>query len=84
VSGGVYPLPNHFQPSIEVECVIAREHGNVLRESLRYDLAVKWIGVVRRQAKQTKRVLGCVGQDPNPKFLDSLPRCTLGELEFSS
>jgi len=64
--------------------MVASDYGDVLRESLCDDLAIKRIGVVRRQGEQTKRVLGCVGQDTKAKFVDSLPRCTVGELEFSS
>ena len=64
--------------------MVASEHGDVLRESLRDDLAIKWIGVVRGQGEQTKRVLGCVGQDTKAKILDGLPRCAVGELEFPS
>ena len=64
--------------------MVASQHGDVLRESLRDDLAIKWIGLIRRQGEQTKRVLGGVGQDTKAKILDGLPNCTVGELEFSS
>jgi hypothetical protein len=84
VGSTLFPLPNHFEASIEVERMVASEHGDVLRESLRDDLAIKRIGVVRRQSEQTKRVLGSVRQDAKAKLLDSLSRYIGGELEFSS
>jgi hypothetical protein len=52
--------------------MVASEHGDTLRESLRDDLAIKRIGVVRRQSEQAKRVLGSVRQDAKAKLLDSL------------
>jgi hypothetical protein len=64
--------------------MIASEHGEVLSEGLRDDLAIKRIGVVGRQSEQTKRVLGCVGQDTKAKLLDRLSRYAVGEPQLSS
>lgn len=55
-----YESPDHPDACIEPECFVGSHDRDVFGKSLRNDLAVKRIGMMKRQCKEPVRALGKV------------------------
>jgi hypothetical protein len=64
-------LPNNLEILVETELFVASHDGDVLAQSLRDDLAVEGIRVLKRQIEQTKGMPDCVGQRLKIQILQS-------------
>jgi hypothetical protein len=77
------PSPNHFDALIELELVVRGYNRGIFGQRLRDDLAVKGIGVLRRQTEEMVGVVRGIRQYADLEIRDACARILYAEIQLA-
>ena len=80
----VFRSPNDFDAFVEAEFLVGRHYGNIFTQRLSDELAVEWVGMMRRHFEEAKGVIRGVGQYSDAEVVDGALYVIERKFEFAT